>query len=409
MSSIRVVINGWFWNRPDVGLGQYIRWLVWGLLQSEAQLAITLVAPQSLFGRPAADNLNLLVKPTPFLDQTSPLARLWFEQVTFPNICRELGPDVVHVPYYGAPFRSVKPLVVTVHDLIPLILPEYGREPLLRLYGRLLAAVLPQADLIIAPSQASGRDIHRHLQIPCRQIRVIYEAPAPIFERCQAPAFCECLKCLAPDRLQKKYNLPPRYILYVGGYEKRKNVETLINAFHQARPHLPPGTGLVLAGKLPQKPTAFQSDPRPLIGRLQLEEHIMTPGWIPAADLPELYRTADLFVYPSRYEGFGLPVLEAMACGTAVLTTTAASLPEIAGSAAALVAPDDIDGMAERIVHLCTDREANRCLVQQGLNHVKQFSWKKTAEETIRAYQDTLKLPAKDGKINYSQIHKFSN
>lgn len=384
MSRIRVVINGWFWNRPDVGVGQYIKWLVWGLLHSQAGPAITLAAPQpfrpepqSLFGRPAADNLTLLVKPTPFPDQRSPLARLWFEQVTFPHLCRELTPDIVHVPYYGAPFRSIKPLVVTAHDLIPLILPEYHREPLLRLYSRLLAAVLPQADLLITPSQASSSDLHHHLQIPCRKIRVIYEAPAPIFGSCQtSPA----------GRLQEKYNLPPRYILYVGGYEKRKNVETLLNAFHQARLYLSPDTGLVLAGKLPEKPAAFQSDPRPLIRRLQLDNYVFTPGWIAEADLPELYRTADLFVYPSRYEGFGLPVLEAMACGTAVLTTTAASLPEIAGSAAALVAPDDVGSMAEQIIHLCTDREANGCLVQRGLNRVKQFDWEKTAEETIRAY-----------------------
>jgi glycosyltransferase involved in cell wall biosynthesis len=379
-------MNGWFWNRPDVGLGQYLKWLVWGLLQSKEMVSITLIAPQPLepgpedvFGRLSpeinANNLTVLIKPAPFSNQSSHLSRLWFEQVAFPRACRALQPDIVHVPYYGAPLRPVKPQIITAHDLIPLLLPEYRQEPVLRLYGRLIASTLPKADRLISPSQTTKADLEKHLKIKPGSIHVIYEAPAPIY--CQKP-------------VHNKNRPKEELLLYVGGYEKRKNVKALVRAFHRAKPHLPAGTSLVLAGRLPDMDSAVYQDPRPLIGELGLEKDVCLPGWIPECDLPRLYRSAKLFVYPSRYEGFGLPVLEAMASGTAVLTTNAASLPEISGTAAALVSPDDIQAMSNQIIYLCTNETANQRLVQSGLNHVEQFDWRKTAAHTILAYQDII-------------------
>jgi glycosyltransferase involved in cell wall biosynthesis len=206
-------------------------------------------------------------------------------------------------------------------------------------------------------------------------------APAPYVDSCSP----------LPDRsFAKKYNLPARYILYLGGFDKRKNVNALIQAFHKARPHLPPDASLVLAGIVPDKQTAVLSDPHLLIEQLQLADHVHCPGWIAAEDVPALYRAAAVFVYPSRYEGFGLPVLEAMACGTAVITANAASLPEIAGEAAVLVDPDDVASLAKAIINLCTDQEANGRLTQLGLKQVKQFSWHKTAAQTLTAYQELL-------------------
>jgi glycosyltransferase involved in cell wall biosynthesis len=397
-------MNGWFWNRPNVGLGQYTKWLIWGLLQTPEQPAITLVTPQplspsprqayqSLTPTPDLSRLDVLVRPTPFPNQHAPLSRLWFEQITFPNACRALNPDLIHIPYYGAPYRPVKPQIITTHDLIPLLLPEYRQEPILRLYGRLIAVTLPKANRLITPSQAAKSDLVAHLNLNPDYIHVIHQAPAPTFQ-CLAPTpYNRSPKTPTPTTLESRclaLQSHKPYVLYLGGYERRKNVETLLRAFHRARPHLPQSTTLILAGKLPQKDTAVYQDPRPLIQSLGLEKDVYLPGWIPEADLPALYQSADLFVYPSRYEGFGFPVLEAMACGTAVLTTNVTALPEIAGTAAAFVTPDDVDGMAEQIVSLITNRQKNQQLAACGLEHVQQYSWQKTANKTIQAYKDII-------------------
>jgi glycosyltransferase involved in cell wall biosynthesis len=145
-----------------------------------------------------------------------------------------------------------------------------------------------------------------------------------------------------------------------------------------------------LAGKLPDKESPLFPDPLPIAEELGLTEFIVTPGWIAEEDIPLLYSAATVFVYPSRYEGFGLPVLEAMACGTPVVTTNAASIPELAGPAAFQIDPDDTKHMAAPIIRLCTEEESRDDLIERGFNQVEKFSWEKTAAQTLQAYQDAI-------------------
>jgi glycosyltransferase involved in cell wall biosynthesis len=157
---------------------------------------------------------------------------------------------------------------------------------------------------------------------------------------------------------------------------------------------------LVLAGRLPESDTAFFPDPLRMARELGIEEFVITPGWIAEEDKPLLYAAATVFVYPSRYEGFGLPVLEAMACGVPVVTTNAASIPELAGPAAFQLDPSDTKHMAAPIIRLCTEEDSRDMMIERGFAQVEKFSWAKTAAETLQAYREAVGESTPDAKAS---------
>ncbi len=385
---MRIAINAWFWDNPAVGSGQYLKYLVPALLQADPDLEINLITPKpveptsDLPAQSVTSRLKFQVRPTPFANQSVNLAKVWFEQVTFPRACRKLGVELAHVPYFGSPLSPTVPTVVTIHDLIPLVLREYRGNAAVRLYTSLVAAAAPRAKIILADSEWSKQDILRKLGVAEEQVRVVYLAPAPHFQ--PAKTWQQVIE------IKQKYNLPEHFVLYLGGYDVRKNVKALLYAYTWVSATLAHQYPLVLAGKLPAEDTPFFPDPRRTARELGLEECIVTPGWIAEADLPLVYAAADVFVYPSRYEGFGLPVLEAMACGTPVVTTNASSIPELAGPAAFQIDPDDTKHMAAPIIRLCTEEESNDDMIERGFAQVEKFSWQKTATETLQAYREAV-------------------
>lgn len=355
-----------------------MRYLLPALLEVDDSLEITLISPKSIQPIPEPHpNLKFHVASPPF--GGSNLAKVWFEQITFPRACRRLGIDLAHVPYFGSPLAPSVPTVVTIHDLIPMVLPEYRGGFLVRLYTSLVAAAAPQAKVILADSEASRQDIITRLKIAGSQVKVVYLAPAPYFQ--PAETWQQIVE------IKKKYNLPENFVLYLGGYDVRKNVSALLHAYTWVSNTLGNQYPLVLAGRLPQADTAFFPDPRRIARELGIEEFIVTPGWIAEEDRPLLYAAATVFVYPSRYEGFGLPVLEAMACGVPVVTTNAASIPELAGPAAFQLDPADTKHMAAPIIRLCTEEESRDDMIERGFSQVEKFSWPKTAQETLQAYR----------------------
>jgi glycosyltransferase involved in cell wall biosynthesis len=379
---LKIAINAWFWDNPSVGSGQYLKYLLPALLEADDGLEIILVSPKpfDLKPDPPPPNLRFHVARTPFGRQSSHLAKVWFEQITFPRACRKLGVDVAHVPYFGSPLSPSVPTVVTIHDLIPIVLPEYRGGLLVRLYTSLVAAAAPQARIILADSEASKRDILQKFSLPAECVRVIYLAPAPNFQPAETWQQVVDIKA--------KYNLPENFVLYLGGYDVRKNVSALLHAYTWVNRTLGDQYPLVLAGRLPEVDTSFFPDPLRIARELGLAEAIITPGWIAEEDRPLLYAAATVFVFPSRYEGFGLPVLEAMACGVPVVTTNAASIPELAGPAAFQLDPNDTKHMAAPIIRLCTEEESRDMMIERGFAQVEKFSWPKTAQETLQAYRD---------------------
>lgn len=381
---MKIAVNAWFWDNPAVGSGQYLKYLLPALLEADGSLDITLISPKPFdsISLEPYPNLKFHTVKTPFANPASNLAKVWFEQITFPRACRKLGVDLAHVPYFGSPLAPSVPTVVTIHDLIPMVLPEYRGGFLVRLYTSLAAAAAPQAKIILADSEASRRDILQKLGLPAEQVRVVYLAPAPHFQ----PA--ETWQQLV--EIKKKYNLPESYVLYLGGYDVRKNVSALLHAYTWVSATLGDQYPLVLAGRMPATDTPFFPDPLRIARELGLADVVITPGWVTEEDRPLLYAAATVFVYPSRYEGFGLPVLEAMACGVPVVTTNAASIPELAGPAAFQLDPHDTKHMAAPIIRLCTEEESRDMLIERGFAQVEKFSWTKTAEETLRAYREAV-------------------
>lgn len=329
---MRIIINGWFLNQLTTGSGQYLaelaewlpragethEWVVvrpasWQTADSEGP-----VADEST-GQHATRNTQSAIRHsppegairTPF-DRLSPnLAKLWFEQIAFPRACRRLAADVAFVPYWGAPWWSPCPVVVTVHDLIPLLLPAYRGGPLQRGYTWLVSRTARRAAAVLTDSEASRRDVIARLGAAPTRVHAIHLAAAARYRPVTDPA--------ALARVRARYGVPEGpFMLYLGGFDVRKNLLRTVEAYArlvaqcQAAAIVPPR--LVIAGKLPAEDTPFTPDPRPLALRLGLTDQIHFTGWVDEADKPALYTLALATVFVSEYEGFGLPVLEAQAC-----------------------------------------------------------------------------------------------
>jgi len=286
------------------------------------------------------------------------------------------GIDVFHATNYATPRSRNTPIVLTVHDLALLRYPELGTAALRRLVGGVAAGVAV-ARRIVADSEATARDLRELLAVPASRLRVVYPGCDPAFFRIDAEA---CHAVLA------RHGLRAPYLLHVGTLEPRKNLVHLLRAYQRARTlstDLPP---LLLAGADGWGAAAV----RAAIEGLALGEHVRLIGHIPAGDLPALYSAAALFVYPSRYEGFGLPALEAMACGAAVITSDVASLPELVGDAALRVDPDDMPALADAIVRVLTDSALRNALQQAGPLRAAAFTWDRCARAMLAVYDEAV-------------------
>ncbi len=286
------------------------------------------------------------------------------------------GIDVFHATNYTTPSSRNTPIVLTVHDLALLRYPELGTAALRRLVGRVAAGVVG-ARRIVADSEATARDLRELLAVPASRVRVVYPGCDRAFSRVDADG---CGAVLA------RHGLRAPYLLHVGTLEPRKNLVHLLRAYQSARAacaDLPP---LLLAGDEGWGAAAV----RAAIEGLALGEHVRLIGYVPAADLPALYSAAALFVYPSRYEGFGLPVLEAMACGTPVITSDVSSLPELVGDAALRVDPDNTPALADAIVRVLTDASLRNALQQAGPRRAAGFTWERCARAMLEIYDAAL-------------------
>ncbi len=375
---MRVALNGWFLNAPSTGTGQYLRNLIRALapILSENDAELTVIAPQS------ETNLDLPFQLTrPRLSGN--LGKVEFEHLTFPRVCRRGNFTLAHIPHLGPPLFPSIPTVVTIHDLIPMILPDYRGSRAVRIYTRLAAAGARRAKIIIADSEASRRDILKHLQIPPERVRVVYLAADEKFQ----PA----VDTAERERVRMKYSLPEEFVLYLGGLDVRKNLAVLIQAFAALRLECEAGWRLVIAGGLPARSqSAFFPDPRVLAQDARILDAVQLIGHVAEEDKPALYSRARALVYPSLYEGFGLPPLEAMACGTAVICSNSSSLPEVVGDAGILLPPREVKAWTEALRRVMRDEAFCRELRARGLIRAKNFSWERTARETFEVYRQVL-------------------
>jgi glycosyltransferase involved in cell wall biosynthesis len=287
--------------------------------------------------------------------------------------------DLFHATHYVLPpLRSHA--VVTIHDIIHLLYPQFLPNRAALVYARvMIRRALRRADRIITVSYNSKRDLVDYFGIVPSHVDVIYNGVSPEFR----PDVPEEER----ERVARKYGLPRPYLLFLGGEKPHKNVQNVVRAFGEARrkrPDLP--HVLALAGPMPKNPARIDA----LIAALDLSGAIVRPGRIEDDDLPGLFAGADALLYPTLYEGFGLPVVEAMACGTPVLTSSTSALQEIAGGYAYLVDPLDVDAIARGILLLATDPKVRADFVELGRKRALDFSWDKAAERTLEVYAEAL-------------------
>lgn len=266
--------------------------------------------------------------------------------------------------------------VITIYDVTPLLFPQYHMMQVRRDQTRNFWFAKTQADIIFAISEHTRHDIITHLHVDPARVHVVYGGVDPMYQ----PLAAETVRQqLAPFGLT-----PQGYLLVVGTIEPRKNLVRLLEAYHQARQMLPHDVPpLVHVGAKGW----FYEDVFKTVQRLNLEEHVTFLGRVDLEALPALYNGARLFLYPSLYEGFGLPVVEAMACQTPVITSNVASLPEVGGDAALLIDPHNTPRIAEAITTLLTDPAQCELMRQRGLVHARQFSWDAAAQKTLAIYE----------------------
>jgi glycosyltransferase involved in cell wall biosynthesis len=282
--------------------------------------------------------------------------------------------DIVHDPTGVSPLLLTPGRrVATIHDVIPLISPAASTTLDRLIYQHWLPRIARRLDAILTVSACSRHDIVRLLGVDPTRVHVVPNAVGPAF----APTPREQVEAVV-----RRHGISAPYILYVGSVEARKNLSRLLDAYATLRAQ-DSSRQLVIVGAAGWKSSPVYAT----VERLGLGRSVLFTGYIPDADLPALYGGADLFVFPSLYEGCGLPVLEAMACGTPVVTSNTSSLPEVAGDAALQCDPEDVPALAQAMHDLLRDPARQHDLRERGRAWAQTFSWERTATETLQVYQ----------------------
>jgi len=260
---------------------------------------------------------------------------------------------------------------MVVHDLVWKIFPQYLNNFRKKIYAQLTYSAIGKTQKIIAVSNHTKNDLIKYLNIDSKKISVIYNGCGNEFSKIPDKKEVE--------KIKKKYFLPDNYILYVGGYDPRKNVEVLIKAFSIARqnPLFPEKVKLVLTGKDLSQKNPLYSDIKALSRKHKISSLVCFPGFISQQDLPAVYRGANIFIFPSLYEGFGLPVLEAMSAAVPVICSNSSSLPEVGGEAVLYFNPHSSKYLARLILEVLRDEKLREKLISKAINRAKNFSWEK--------------------------------
>ena len=356
----------------DFGIGTYIRNLVRHLARTDHETEYVLLLGEDDLGIAAqlGPNFRAVLEPSPNYSLR--------EQVHVPWVLRRERPDVYHAPHYVLPAGVRCSSVVTIHDCIHLMFPQYLPNRLAYAYARAqMWAAARRSDCILTVSEASKRDILHLFNVPPEKIVVVCNAIDSHFSVTPSED--------AVARVRERYQLDHKFVLYVGNIKPHKNIERLIDAFGRARQRgCEDDLKLVIIGDEISKYPAL----RHMVHKQKLDKHVRFLGFQPMETLAAFYRLARAFVFPSLYEGFGLPPLEAMACGAPVVTSNLSSLPEVAGGAALLVDPYDVDAIAHGICQAVTDEPLREDLIRRGRERARSFSWAQSVKKIHEIYME---------------------
>jgi glycosyltransferase involved in cell wall biosynthesis len=317
--------------------------------------------------------------PNATIVKAGPLSRArryaW-EQTALPLDLRRRGARLLHSPHHTTPLVSPCPRVVTVHDVTFFLIPE--RYPLTRRLFFQAATYLStkRAKAILVPSHSAATDLRVVLHPSAAKVHITYEGVDPAFRPIDATESA---------RVCGRHGLLPGYLFSLGTLEPGKNRSTLLRALRRLRDE-GRDLQLAIAGQRGWGDEAMEGE----LSRLGLRAHVRFTGYVPETDLPALYSAASVFVFPSLHEGFGLPALEALACGTPVVTSNRSALPEVVGDAALVVDPEDSDAISAAITRLLDEPDLSLLLRQAGLERAATFTWEACARATLKVYREVL-------------------
>lgn len=378
---IAIDARGVNWYRGS-GIGTYTDSLLCALLNIDKENYYHIYWSGDDYERVSSDNSRVIM--------TSKKHHRFFQQSYIPGNLSKENIDIYHVPPNGiglSPSIGCKK-VITIHDLIPYIMPEtVGRGYLLK-FLKEVPSILDSSDGIITVSEWSKKDILKFFPINADKIFVTPLAPSEKY-RPLDKSWCRYM-------VGKRFNIKSPYLLYVGGFSPRKNVKSLIMSFSNILSSLSKEFMLVIAGSLKEDGNMLKE----LCERLNISSKVLFTGFIEEDFMPILYSAAEVFVYPSLYEGFGLPPLEAMSCGTPVITSNVSSIPEIVGDAGILIDPYDSSNLVNALGNLLENDSLKAELIEKGFSRAKLFSWEKTAKNTLSVYKAIIENTCYD----YSKI-----
>ena len=357
----------------DFGIGTYIRNLLLQLSRIDQATEFVLLCREQ--DQSLSERLGPNFRAVPETARPYSVG----EQVRVPIALRRERIDLFHAPHYVLPPLVHCRSVVTIHDCIHLIFPQYLPGRMAHAYARAtIWMATRRADRILTVSEASKSDILRRFRVPADKIVVTYNAiDAGFLAEPSEEEFA---------RARERYQLTNPFILYVGNIKPHKNLERLIDAFDRVRRQGFDNLSLVIIG---DQISRYQGLRR-AVHRHKLHKHVRFLGFVPIETLAVLYRLAALFVFPSLYEGFGLPPLEAMACGTPVVTSNASSMPEVVGEAAFLVDPYDADSIADGMRQVLTNADLRATLVERGFERAKMYSWERSVRRIREIYSEVI-------------------
>jgi alpha-1,3-rhamnosyl/mannosyltransferase len=379
---MRIGIDGLPLSEPKTGVGHYT---------FELARALALYSPPDEFE---------LISPRPFLStsenaveealpsnlrtveaQVGPISRRWF-LFGLPRYIRQQRLTLFHGTNYEVPLRKICPTILTIHDLSLLLHANTHEAPRVRRARSRLPLMARAATLIVTPTESVRHEICEHLKVALNRVVSVPEAPRSIFYPQNAAA-------TLPTR--KRLGIEGDFLLFVGTLEPRKNLPTLIRAFRQILRETNASLQLVIAGKKGWLIDDFFAQ----VNESELKDKIIFTGYLPDKDLRALYSSCSAFVYPSLYEGFGLPPLEAMACGAPVIASRIPSITEVVGDEALLVNPTNERELAREVICLLQDESLRQRMARGGLQRAARFSWQRTAQLMRDVYEEAIKREAR--------------
>jgi glycosyltransferase involved in cell wall biosynthesis len=373
---MRIAIDARKWR--DYGIGTYVRNLVRHLARLDHETTYFLFCDDS----DQATLRDLAENFVPVVESSAGYSLR--EHVSIPLQLRRLGADLLHSPHYVVPLLGRRPTVVTIHDCIHLLFPQYLPSRWHLHYAELmLRKAVERSALVFTVSEASRRDILRFFpQADPDRVLVVPNAIDPAL--LEDPGEEEM------ERVCERYQIRGRFVLYAGNIKPHKNLERLVAAFAQLRQRSGcEDLKLLIIGD----ETSRYGSLRRSVEAAGVRQDVRFFGFVPERTLAALYRLASVFAFPSLYEGFGLPPLEAMACGTPVVTSRLSSLPEVVGDAAVLVDPYSVDDIAAGLARILEDAELRKHLVAAGRQRAQHFSWERSVRAVHAGYQRVLGAP----------------